>query len=542
MGGQLREALPVLLIALALRLPGLGFGLPGIAHDDEWYYVAQAATMLERGSPLASVGASELPYISPTSTKLLCGLACAPVDAWLKGGLPGGEGTRDRYRAHRGAWHLAGRASVALVGVLGVWLTWAAGRALAGPRAGLVAGALLALSPLHVRDSHFAVNDVPLTTCTAGLLLLLARGPRPGGADRWGAGLGAWTGAACATKYSAGLLALPAALAILWRGPRERRARTAALALAASGLACLLLFPALALDTAAVGRSFLGQLALGRAPWPGQDEPVPWAATLVPFTPSGALVLETLVRALGPVALALALVGALRLARRRPELVLLLPVWLVFFARTPLFFARFLLPLLPVLALGAAVGLPRLLRGRPLAQAALLALMLLAPALWSVRIVCLLRGADTRLEFLAWSGARLDAGDLEGLALDAGLVRFLPLGPDGHRDPRLEGRGLPVMVLLRDGSPLTPAQLQALTEAGYTHAAFSGAYLDAQPNRAELLQALERRGPPLLLASPALPGQVVPRSQEENLAPWRHAFARARPGPEVRVYRLGPGR
>ena len=536
-----REALCLLALALPLRLIGLGFGLPGIAHDDEWYYVAQAATTLERGSPLADVGPDELPYISPTATKLLCVLAVAPVDAWLKGGLPGGEGTRLRYRTHRGAFHVAGRLAVALVGVAGVLLTWGAARALCGPRAGLTAGALLALSPLHVRDSHFAATDVPLATCVAGLALLLARGPAPGRAGRWGAGLGAWLGAAGATKYSAGLLLLPAGLALWLRPPASARVRASLSALGAAGAVFLLLFPAALLDTSEVLRSFRGQAALSARPWPGQDAPAEWAAALVPVTPSGALVLETLLRALGPVGLGLALLGAARVAWRRPELVCLLPVWLLFFARTPLFAARFLLPLLPLLAVCAGASLV-VLRGRRGAQALLVTLALVPPALHSVRVVTLLQRTDTRVDFLEWTRAALTGGELEGLALDAGLVRYLPLGPDGRHDPRL-ARARPVTVLLRGEQGLAPAQLEQLHQAGYDHLAFSDTYLLAQPNQAELLAALERLGTLVLDASPAAPkragpGREVPRSLEEHLAPWRHAFARARPGPRVRVYRL----
>lgn len=537
MSSARREALCLLAVALPLRLWGLGFGLPGIAHDDEWYYVAQAATTLERGSPLAEVGPGELPYISPTATKLVCVLACAPVDGWLKGGLPGGEGARLRYRTHRGAFHVAGRLAMALIGAAGVLLTWAAARAVGGPRAGLAAGALLALSPLHARDSHFASCDVPLATLCAGLLWSLARGPRPGRDARWGAGLGAWLGAAAATKYSAGLLLLPALLGVLRRTAAAAWGRVGLAALLAGALGFLLLFPPALLDFAEVLRSFRAQAALGSRPWPGQDAPAAWAAALVPVTPSGALVLETLLRAVGPVGLGLALVGAWRL-RRRPELLVILPVWALFFARTPLFAARFLLPLLPGVVVCAGVGLGAA-RRRPRLQAALLAAALLPPALQAARIVRLLGITDTRVDFLRWTEAALDEGRLRGLALDAGLVRYLPLGEDGRQDPRLAGER-PVMALLRGEQRLSPEQLSLLIARGYDHVALCSTYLDAQPNADALRAALKRLGTCVLEVSPAAPGQQVPRSLEEHLAPWRHAFARARPGPRIEVYRLRP--
>ncbi|MBI4039367.1 glycosyltransferase family 39 protein [Candidatus Daviesbacteria bacterium] len=53
------------------------------------------------------------------------------------------------------------RASGALFGVASVWLTYLIGKQLFCQRLGLLAALLLAVNPLHVRESHYATVDVP---------------------------------------------------------------------------------------------------------------------------------------------------------------------------------------------------------------------------------------------------------------------------------------------------------------------------------------------------------------------------------------------
>ena len=70
---------------------------------------------------------------------------------------------------------LTGRVLSAAWGSLGCVLLALLGRRLFGERAGLLAGALLAGAVFHVQNSHFATNDVPLTTLVLATFLLLAR-------------------------------------------------------------------------------------------------------------------------------------------------------------------------------------------------------------------------------------------------------------------------------------------------------------------------------------------------------------------------------
>ncbi|MBK1839647.1 glycosyltransferase family 39 protein [Azospirillum sp. YIM B02556] len=128
----------------------------------------------------------------------------------------------------------------ALIGVAGIAVAWGVGRRLAGPRAGFLAGALLALcGPWygglfnHTKDVPFAV----LMMAAVGLLIRLAgQMPRP----RWGTvlGFGAVAGLALGIRVGALLLAgYMAAMLVGWvlvqgfSGARLREAGRGALRL-----------------------------------------------------------------------------------------------------------------------------------------------------------------------------------------------------------------------------------------------------------------------------------------------------------------------
>jgi hypothetical protein len=542
--------LAVLALACALRGWGLDHGLPAIDHDDEWYYVRVGASMLERGSPRVRTDGIA-PYLNPTGFTLMAAAAQAPLDAWKRGGLPGGEGARARYRADRASYHLAVRLFSAILGVGTVLLVYVGARSFAGPRASLAAAALLATSPLHVRDSHLATNDVALgLAMLAALVVLLRLREHPRGP----LAVGALVGVACAIKYSAAPLALPLAVGLVWSPSRGLRADAgralAGFALAAAG-AGLLFFPAALLEPGAVWSSFREQAGFGKAPWPGQD-PAP-----VPLQ-HGAILL----RALGPAGLALGAWGLARLgAARRVEVVGYPLLHLLIFLPMPLFFARFDLPLLGFLALGVAAAL----RGRSRLVQVALAGLILVPTTWgSVRVASLFAEPDTRAELTAELERRLEASPGRvRVACEPGLVRWLPQGPDGSFDPRLGVTGLgagacPACGRARrfsslatavcmtatcprhrtEGAAPDPEQALDLLEAGQVDLlALTSHGVGPLPWYTALDAAAAVRGRLLLKVIPS-ERRPIPPAAEERYGPLIHLLWRERPGPEVRLYAL----
>lgn len=527
----------VLVLALALRLAGLGWGLPRCYHPDEWIYSWNAAQMLEHGDLVIHSNPLERRYVNPTGFIYATALACAPLDAWQNGGKSGGPGCLDRYRTHRGDWHLVARVLSALAGVGAVALVALAGRELergGAPRGTwLVASALLAFSPLHVRDSHFGTNDVAASAlCALAILAFLRYGARPslGRAALCGAAIGASIG----TKYNTGLLLAPGLATLASVGIARRadsRELKVHLGAATAGLlaAFLALSPGPVIDATAFWAGFRFQAGLARQPYEGQ-EPIPswWFHA------------RTLGLALGPVGLVASLAGVWRLGRTRSGLAVSSHplVHLLLFAPMPFAFARVDVPVLPALALLAGTGAAGVAQDllfrkrvpRPVVALGLL-LVLAPPALLSVRTCDLLRSPDTRVEGEAWLRARIPEAPF--VAYDPeGQRGLMPLGPAGTVDPALPG----AIAIRMDG----PEVVARLAQSHVRYVALTSGEDDEPlaPGARAFLQALRARSELRLAVDAGVGGAHVPYSSEERYAPFERAFERERPGPPVRIYEL----
>jgi 4-amino-4-deoxy-L-arabinose transferase-like glycosyltransferase len=263
--------------------------------------------------------------------------------------------------ASRGEWaslaefditsiYVTGRVVTAAIATATVWLTWRIGREAGSERLGLLAAVQLALLPMHVRESHFVLTDVPvaaLTTLTLYLSMRLEQ-IRP-----------VWTGVAAGlaagAKYTGGI-ALAAVLAgtLTARTSFSSRLRMFAIALGGCAAAFLISTPYVVLDLPTFLDSFAAQM--GR-----------FADTRVPPEPPAITYLKHF--ALGSRAwLPLAAVGIVFILTRRAVRGRWLPV-LVFggaysyvLATHPLVFARYALPLTPVVCLLAAAGIEGITR------------------------------------------------------------------------------------------------------------------------------------------------------------------------------------
>lgn len=114
----------------------------------------------------------------------------------------------------------------ALVGLLGLFVSWRIGRRIGGPLAGLLALALLAACPLYVGHVFMNAKDAPFAVAMAILLLGLVRVfedyPRPALASRaiFGLGLGFAIGSRVMGGF--GVIAFALALALLFAAEARR--------------------------------------------------------------------------------------------------------------------------------------------------------------------------------------------------------------------------------------------------------------------------------------------------------------------------------
>jgi hypothetical protein len=425
----------VLVLALGLRLWGIKHGLPFVYNVDEASNFVPTAVgyyFTDSYNPHY--------FINPPAFSYLLHVV---LGTWY-GIWPFGAGDEvgRAFATDPGEVFLVSRTTSALLGTAAVGFVYLTGARLFDRRAGLVAAAVMAVAFLPVYYSHLALNDVPallpLAISVYGSAGILVRG-RVSDYALAGAGLGL----AAATKYTAGIVALPLAVACAAHLLGDRRAALRGIALAA-GLAAV----AFVLANPHALLSFDEFWADVRK----QEEAASGFGKLGLDYDSGLVYyLWVLTWGFGWVPLTAALAGAVRVFTEDVRKALFLVPWpIVFIAymgAQERFFGRWLLPALPALALLAGLAVVRiaeLFRGRPRAQAVaggVLAVALLAQGVfYSVHVDRVLSRDDTRNTARAWMAAHVPAQSkvvVEPIVPDAWFA-----DPDVHDAAAARARGL----------------------------------------------------------------------------------------------------
>ena len=549
-------AVAVLLLgALALRVWGYRHGLPFVYNADEnAHFVARAIGMF---------GHSYNPhyFINPPGFTYLL-----HVLFWLRWG---GEEVQATLATDPGAVFGLARLAAAVLGTIAVGLLTMAGSRLFDRAIGWLAGALLGVAFLPVHYSHLALNDVPALAAVALALLgaagILRRG-HP--VDYVLAGVG--LGLAGATKYTAGIVLLSIVAAALGSPRRDRRLRGLAAAGVVAGVSFLAANPFAVLDFDAFRAGLIEQSTASND----------GGGKLGLTHDSGiAYYLWTLTWGLGWIPLAAAAGGgiALLVRDRRTAWSLLLPlgVFLLFMGSQDRFFARWLLPVYPLLCLLAAYGavsLARVVSRRVPRRLAWVAGILAAAALcvqglvYSVHNDIVLSREDTRQLAREWMVANVPAGakvvvepvSPDQWAMDPGRPRDAGNGNRWNKWPTSRslvrndgtiirsGRGR--VVKLEDYERTTrPELVDSYARGGYcwvltgsTQYGRAFAEPDEVPRAIAYYRELGRRGEVVFRASPYDPGaDRVNFSFDFSFNSYPLAYRR--PGPEIVIYRLTDG-
>jgi len=397
----------ILAVAAAARLWYLTAGVPHAVGIDEPIVVDHALAILRTGDWNPHV------FNYPSLVIYLHGGVDIVRFLW---GAVGGEWTSlDGFDI--AAVYQAARFVTAIVGVATVWLTYAIGTELADRRVGLLAAAQMAVRPMHVRESHYALTDVPMTALVTLALWLTLRAARRRTIRDY-----AWAGAVCglaaAAKYTGGVAFVGVVVAwLLNEWGAADRGRKIGVAAGAAALAFLAAAPYTWLDLPAFLDGFASLFWQYRVSTGAAD--------------SGWAVYAKHLWLDGPITLTVGLAGAVFVLARgadRRRWAPILAVALVHFYEMSThghIFGRYALPLLPIvclLASSAAFTLVALTARVPAlssraAQRVLLAVAVLAllvrPAVASVRWLDQLKRPDTRTMAAAWlrenapKGARL---------------------------------------------------------------------------------------------------------------------------------------
>jgi 4-amino-4-deoxy-L-arabinose transferase-like glycosyltransferase len=488
----------VLAAAAILRLWGIAQGIPYAVGVDEPEIIERAVRMMKSGD--------FHPHFFDYPTLYIYVQVVVGCLNFLSQTIFGGIHSLDAVGSAE--FYLWGRISTALLGTLTVYVVYQIGLRW-GARHALLAAALLAVMPNHVRESHFVLTDVPLTFLMALAYLLSLRALEKG-TPRAFAIAGAAAGLAAATKYyGAAAVLLPLLAAYLNRSGDRSRLRCVLVAFGAAIGAFLVAAPYTVLDLPAFLNGFAGLM--------GANKPTTytWVGWIT--------ILKHLRQGLGWPGLVLALAGCgLAVVRvftgpgqaRFGLGVLLLAVYLPLITSREVIWARYLLPVVPVICLLAAIavvsGVSLLRRfsiprwARTTLIVALTVAALLPPAVTSIQWVRMNARTSTQAIAYAWVMNNIPAGARVALETRGLLL------PE-HR------------YTVKYFKTLTQNELSVFAKEGYDYlVASSGAFGRAfsEPQLEPERYAAYR----LLFDGSALVFTVRPSSDH--------------PGPELRIYRV----
>ena len=421
----------ILVLALALRLKGIAWGLPYSFVNADESMVVPKAFAAARGHLNPQF------FFYPSLYFYLTGalyLLAAPV-WWLLGN--GNLLSQTSFVVDPGPYFLLGRLLSVAMGTASVYLVYRLGRVAFGRPAGLLAALFLAVAPLHVAYSHMAVTDVTAVALSLLALVLLQRAAAPGGegaaADssvrRWLVAGAVAAGLATSTKYNLGMLVLPATLAAVFACRGLAAARVAAggrtvlvwlrLLVVRLYLPMLVAFvvasPFVALDAPHFLRDFRRQSEIMDRGWLGFED----VGNGFWFN-----VTPNLTGAIGVVLVVLAVAGLGWALWRRTRLDLMLAsyviVYFVYIGTWKELADRYLLPIVPLLLLLAVrVCLELVELARPRARlvvipgaVAVLAVAFALPLVDSIAFDRTLSGHDTREAAREWIQQNVPAGSL----------------------------------------------------------------------------------------------------------------------------------
>lgn len=185
-------------LAFLLRVIGIGFGLPDIYHQDEPIIVNHAMAIGVGGwnthffvVPPFTIYFLFLLYGTFFSIGKVFGIFNTAKDFGLL------------FMHDPSFFYIWGRFFIGVIfGVLTVWAVWFLAKRFFSEKSALWAAFLLAIMPFHVQHSHYIYADIPLTLAVVGMLFMLLLIVEKPSALNY-VSFGAFTGWAISIKYTA---------------------------------------------------------------------------------------------------------------------------------------------------------------------------------------------------------------------------------------------------------------------------------------------------------------------------------------------------
>jgi hypothetical protein len=564
----------VCLLGLGLRLFGLQYGLPAVYNPDEVSIMARALSFA-RGT------LNPHNFLYPTFYfYVLFGWVGAYLAwVWVSGRVASIGALQQLYYTDPTGIYTAGRALGVAAKTLTIAGLYGLAARLTDRRTAIAAAIFLAVSPLHVRDSHYVKHDVPATLAIVLAYVAMTRiwpcarhdGPR----QRDTMLAAAACGVAFSTHYYCVFLAIPLALVIV-QGWRPIGWGACLRQLTLGGLTSLVVFlalsPFLLVEPLTAWRDITAnrQIVIDRAVASGAFGPA-------------ARYLEMLWRdTVGPPVALLGLVGMAWMLVTTPARAILLlafPVPFLLFIANTTPATRYLNPVVPFLALFAAWSLSSLVTRFRVSSPALFWIAVALAAVpgfrTSVRSDAFMGRDDTRTLAQRYIETNLPQESTiltqpyssaltpsrEGLtealtrnlgSADEASIKFqLQLALDPYPSPAYRliylGRGgLDADKIYVDPTRLGGSEgLEPLRRLGVTYVLLKR-YNEPDPETLPFLAALAREGRRIAVFSPYRPD--ISEAEQARIEPFLHNTdariddALERPGPPLEIWQLNaPG-
>ena len=408
-----------LLAAAMLRFWALPQGVPFSPGVDEPEVMERAVRMMKTGD--------FSPHFFDYPTLYMYVQAVVAVFRFAFGAMRGLWG--GLAQAPTEAFYVWGRAVTAILGTATVWVVYRAGMRW-GARTALLAAVMIAVMPLHVRESHYVLTDVPATFLVMLTFLLSLRAHER--STVWSFALaGAAAGLAGATKYN-GVLAVLMPLLACVMTPAARPSRPVAMLGIVGGMltAFFLAAPYTFIDLPTFLNQFARLSSEYRTP----------AVTSDPVWQTYFKHLRNALQWPGAMLVIAGIVFGVWRTLRGPDrmkwvLVTVFPVvYFPFVSNQNIVYARYLLPLVPFLSLLAAaavvcivdwmrrINLPR--QARNVATIALTLVAIAPPAYISIRYDANAAKEWTTEQAYDWIRRELPAGT--NIRLEGSLAIKLP--------------------------------------------------------------------------------------------------------------------
>lgn len=527
----------IILLALALRVWGINFGLPYNYHFDETSYTG-AALNLGRGqigpqtNPTGFVNILFVEYLGYYFFGYLFKLFSSPSDF------------ANLYRSDPSSFILMARFTSAILGTLTVLVIYHIGKIIHSRSAGIISAVLLSIAFLHVRDSHFAVPDVAVTFfICASILYILIFLQRKAVVFAYLSALSA--GYAAATKWTAALVILPV-LFVLIKQPLSKKEH------------CISIFSLIAGFIAGGFQLFIKPsiyinyiLNEWQAVTAGNFDF--WQ---IDTLPGWLFYIKTMIYGLGILLACVGLIGtisytysSIRNKNLFGLLTLTFPIIFFFFmGANRHYFARYVLPLIPFLTLFAGIfihsvylwGIIRRKKMSIYLVSVVIIVIGIFPFISDLRLNMLLTRNDTRTEAKEWIESNISEG--EKIAIDWPILAP-PLStsekpsPDSRRTYEvinfMEGAGL-------SDKPLNwyqENQIQYLIATSFIYQ-IPLANPEKNNRRKEFYNDLDSNLELIKEFSPSKDMAEPPFIFDEIYGPFISLWEREQPGPVIKVYVL----